>query len=496
MPLAEASRAQALRQLRRDVGRAAGHAVGETIDRAVMRHYARRLRKNGWERALAATELDWASGTFPPRQGNALEVLIDGATFLPAVAEELSQAKSHVHLLGWHFSPELDLTRGTEPTILRNLLAELAERIDVRLLLWKGSPASLYRPSRRDVQTMIEQLCRSNNIRCEVDSCVRFLHAHHEKTIVIDDRVAFVGGIDLTLDGGDPFDSSSHVPRGRVGWHDAAVRLRGPAVADVAEHFRLRWFGPTDERLPEPEVPSPAGDVDLQVIRTIPERVYESSLPQGDFSVFESYVRALRSAQRLVYLENQFLWSPEIVQILADKLREPPCDDFRIVVLLPANANDGADVSRGQVAALIDADDGNARFLACTVYAREGRLRDTVYVHAKIGIVDDRWLTIGSANLNERSLFDDSELNVVTLDPGVARDTRLRLWSEHLELPVDEIDRDPTEVIEERWKPISDEQLERLRNDLPLTHRLVKLPGVSVRHRRILGPLEGRIYDL
>ncbi len=60
MPLAEASRAQALRQLRRDVGRAAGHAVGETIDRAVMRHYARRLRKNGWERALAATELDWA----------------------------------------------------------------------------------------------------------------------------------------------------------------------------------------------------------------------------------------------------------------------------------------------------------------------------------------------------------------------------------------------------------------------------------------------------
>ena len=78
----------------------------------------------------------------------------------------------------------------------------------------------------------------------------------------------------------------------------------------------------------------------------------------------------------------------------------------------------------------------------------------------------------------------------------MARETRLRLWSEHLELPVDEIDGDPTEVIEERWKPIADEQLERLRSDQPLTHRLVKLPGVSVRHRRILGPLEGRIYDL
>ena len=76
--------------------------------------------------------------------------------------------------------------------------------------------------------------------------------------------------------------------------------------------------------------------------------------------------------------------------MLVDKLRDPPSDDFRVVVLLPARANDGADVSRGQVAALIDADDGAERFLACTVYAREGKLRDIVYVHAKIGIVDDR----------------------------------------------------------------------------------------------------------
>ena len=104
-----------------------------------------------------------------------------------------------------------------------------------------------------------------------------------------------------------------------------------------------------------------------------------------------------------------------------------------MVVLLPARANDGADVSRGQIAALIHADDGDERFLACTVYARAGKLRDVVYVHAKIGIVDDTWLTIGSANLNAHSLFNDTEMNVVTLDAGLARDTRLRLWAEHLE---------------------------------------------------------------
>ena len=148
-------------------------------------------------------------------------------------------------------------------------------------------------------------------------------------------------------------------------------------------------------------------------MRTLPAGTYKRCA-SGDYSILESYLGALRSAERLVYLENQFLWSPEVVDILADKLAHPPSDDFRIVVLLPARANDGADISRGQVAALIEADEGDDRFLACTVYAREGKLRDIVYVHAKVGIVDDRWLTIGSANLNAHSLLNDTEMNVVT----------------------------------------------------------------------------------
>jgi phosphatidylserine/phosphatidylglycerophosphate/cardiolipin synthase-like enzyme len=218
-------------------------------------------------------------------------------------------------------------------------------------------------------------------------------------------------------------------------------------------------------------------------------------LPRGDYSLLEAYTAALRSAERLIYLENQFLWSPEIVEILGDKLRNPPHDDFRLILLLPARANDGADVSCGQVAALIDADDDNARFLACTLYARERDLHDLVYVHSKVGIVDDRWLTIGSANLNSHSLFNDTELNVVTLDRRLARETRLRLWSEHLERAVEEIDGDPAEVFERLWEPMAEEQLERFEHDRPLTHRLVKLPGVSRRHRRVLGPILGHIYD-
>ena len=173
----------------------------------------------------------------------------------------------------------------------------------------------------------------------------------------------------------------------------------------------------------------------FRLVRTVPEEIFDRSLPRGEFSVLGSYVAALRGAKKLIYLENQFLWSPEIGRVLVDKLENPPADDFRLVVLLPARANDGADVSRGQVASLIHADDGNGRFLGTTIFARSATMRDTIYVHSKIGIVDDAWFTIGSANLNEHSLFNDSEMNVVSLDESLARETRLRLWAEHLERP-------------------------------------------------------------
>ena len=171
-------------------------------------------------------------------------------------------------------------------------------------------------------------------------------------------------------------------------------------------------------------------------MRTVPEKVYRA-LPRGDSAILESYVRALRSAQRLIYLENQFLWSPEISSILADKLQNPPSDDFRLLVVLPAKPNNGGDDTRGVLGELIEADGDAGRLLACTLFARAGQLADPVYVHAKIGIVDDNWLTVGSANLNEHSLFNDTEMNIVTHDPAIARQTRLRLWAEHLELPVD-----------------------------------------------------------
>jgi len=341
---------------------------------------------------------------------------------------------------------------------------------------------------------MREQLTHHTRIQCHLDAKERPLHCHHEKTIVIDDRVAFVGGIDLTTQAGDRFDSCDHPARAAIGWHDAAARIEGPAVADVAEHFRMRWNEVAGERLPEAEVPAPAGNVELQIVRTVPEKVYRA-VPDGVFRILESYTAALRGAERFVYVENQFLWSPEIARVLRDKLVDPPSDDFRMVFVLPANPKSGDDDTRGVLAELIEADDDNGRILACALYARSGVRADPIYVHAKIAIVDDRWLTLGSANLNEHSLFNDTEMNVVAHDPALAQHTRLRLWSEHLELPAHLIPADPVEAVDELWKPISREQLDRRNNGQSLTHRLVRLPNVSKRTRRILGPIDSLFVD-
>jgi len=163
------------------------------------------------------------------------------------------------------------------------------------------------------------------------------------------------------------------------------------------------------------------------------------------------------------------------------------------VLLLPAKPNTGGDDTRGVLGHLIDADDDH--LLATTLYGRWGQLSDPVYIHAKVAIVDDAWLTLGSANLNEHSLFNDTEMNVVTHDPELAKETRLRLWAEHLELSIDEIPADPIEAIDELWKPISLDQLDRRDNGRPLTHRLVRLPNVSKRSARALGPVSGLLVD-
>jgi phosphatidylserine/phosphatidylglycerophosphate/cardiolipin synthase-like enzyme len=378
------------------------------------------------------------------------------------------------------------------------VLADAAARVDVRVLAWAGAPLPLFHPDRKEVREARERLVRGTRIAMALDAKERPFHCHHEKLAIVDDEIAFVGGIDLTRLAGDRLDSSGHPRRDGIGWHDSCVRLEGPVVDDVARHFALRWSAVADAPVPAEASSGPRdGGVEAQLVRTLPERLYDGCR-DGEWTVLESYLRALRAAERLVYLESQFLWSPEIVFVLKDKLRNPPSDDFRVVVLLPSHPNNGEDDSRGQVGLLIDADkssgDETVRFLACTLY-QPGPGGNPVYVHSKAAVIDDAWLTVGSANLNEHSLFNDTEVNVVVRDEALARDVRLRLWSEHLERPRDEIDGDPARVVDELWRPLAEERYERRKRDGWADGKLTLLPGVSRRTEALWGPLNGLLVD-
>lgn len=470
-------------------------AIGRAVEGTTTRHHRRRLSRVGWAGAYDPAGAGILAGGDPPmRAGNAVDILVDGVEAFGSMLEAIGSARSSINITGWHANPSFALDAADPPSRLREVLSDVAPRAEVRVLLWAGAPAPIFRPSRGDMRKVLEKFSEGGAIRCALDRRERPMHCHHDKTIVIDDQVAFVGGIDITDFGGNRLDDGRHPPRDGIGWHDAAAHVRGPAVYDVGAHFRMRWKATTGEVLPPGPVPEPAGDIEAQVIRTVPDGMYED-LPRGDFRILESYIRALRSAERLIYLENQFLWSPEIIAVLREKLRRPPSDGFRLVILLPAKANSGADDTRGMLGSLVEADNNGGRLLACTLVSPDGGQGKPVYVHAKIGIVDDLWLTIGSANLNEHSLFNDSEVNIVTRDESLARDTRQRLWAEHLEVGREAVSGDPTEVVDSLWKPIGKEQLERAQRGEGPTRRLTMLPGISKRSGLLLGPLQGLLVD-
>src|SRR4051794_5386159 len=471
--------------------------LGRAVERSLVAHHRYRLRRLGRLDALepASGGPSWSREQPPPRDGCSIDVLIDGAEVLPAIAEAIRGARRSVRVAGWHAAPHFALERGEPPSVLRELLAQAVARgADVRALLWAGAPVRLFTPARSDVRAAARELARDTGVRVAVDARERLLHCHHEKLVVVDDQVAFVGGVDLTDLGGDRWDTRQHPARGRLGWHDAGTRLRGPIVADVAEHFDLRWTEVTGDERPPVPIPVPTGDTTIQLLRTVPERVYDR-MPGGAFGILEGYMRTLRSARELVYLESQFFWLPEIVDVVAAKLRDPPADRFRAVVLLPSKANNGEEDTRGMLAQLFDADAGRGRFLATTVDAMTGSTVDPLYVHAKIGIVDDRWMTIGSANLNAHSFFNDTEVNVQLCDEALARATRLRLWSEHLGVPEEDVAGDPIAVVDRLWIPIARAEGDRHRHGRPREHRLRELTPSSRKIERLLGPMDAIVVD-
>lgn len=355
----------------------------------------------------------------------------------------------------------------------------VSKGIEVKVLLWKSRGVfSHYNP-----QEAYEQLT-AVGVTCVLDdSALGIIHhpaeSLHQKIAVVDGTHAFVGGIDPLIEEKGEFDRwdnhahlfSSPLRRTREGtsphpWHDVHSIIEGPAVSDVEYNFRQRWNDVVgrhhwESSLLIPEHPSPQPRESksvVQVARTIPEHTYhfEPLIVRG---IAQLYVHAFSNIQRFVYLENQYFWlrvfigidipfyaeeSAEMehnIRALGDALQR----GAMLSIILPDHPNVGRAFSDAGLQRLRDMapqaiEEGRlqAFCLATSGYIKGEEHYRPIYVHAKVAIVDDLWTTVGSANLNNRGMRDDTEMNVATLDTKLARELRLMLQGEHLGLVDDD----------------------------------------------------------
>lgn len=470
---------------------AADQWVGDIAEQRFRRRHLSRLRSAGHP-APGAPITAMVPNDFPWRRGNCVTPLIDGRDAFEAMADAIAEARDTVHITGWSASPDFIMTRTGDPDRTLGALLEEAGRrgVTTKVLLWSGAPVPVIHPTRADGKKSLAAFNAIAGVSCALDSREYLMDCHHEKTVIIDSRVAFVGGLDLTSLNSDRWDTHEHHPRPTDGWHDVAMRATGPVVADVVEHFAQRWAATTGEHLPPAELQPATGESAVRMARTIPELVYGFA-PRGDFGILHEYLTALRAAQRLIYIENQFLWAVEIVDLLVDKLRNPPSPDFRLVILLPAKAHSGQDATLGQLDRLLDADPTGQHLLAMTVQSTDPR--HDIYVHAKATVVDDRWVTIGSANLNTHSLFNDTELNLVVAADDVAVQVREELWREHTGAQPTGVD--PVSFIDGVLRPMAEEQLQRHAAGEPPTASIRMIAASTRRTAVALGPLSSVLLD-
>jgi phosphatidylserine/phosphatidylglycerophosphate/cardiolipin synthase-like enzyme len=442
-----------------------------------------------------------ARGLPPWSTGNAVTPLVDGSAYFARLVAEVRGLHAGDCLFFTDWQGDADELLCPEGPTAAQLLGDAARRgVVVKGLMWRSHSQKLSYSEEENRQLGDDV----NEAGGEVllDQRVRRGGSHHQKLVVLrapGRDVAFVGGIDLCHGRrddarhlGDPqaqpmaAEYGDHPP-----WHDAQLEIRGPAVAALDTTFRQRWADPrsvdTDNPLswlkdklrrtdispdplpPAPPVPDPAGSCAVQVLRTYPAiRPRAPYAPRGERTVARGFVKALRRARRLVYLEDQYLWSPHIARVLAAALRAEP--DLHLVVVVPRHPDvDGRFAlppnQVGRVQAITTCRDAAPDRVH--VFDLENEHGTPVYVHAKVAVLDDVWATVGSANLNRRSWSHDSELTAAVLDDRrdprgpvdpagrgdgarvFARDLRLELMRQHLDRrPGDDADLvDPHDAV-------------------------------------------------
>ncbi len=465
----------------------------------------------------------WATGEMPVRNASRLAFLIDGRMTMLEMCLSFLRARNSIYITAWGLSPELLLVRGKhkcagstgsqeqeelltwlrarglaedelhfwqhcdELSVTNVLSYAVSKGTDARVLLWDAYPLPS-QPDAKKVQDMLEPL----GIRCLLDDSYKGLlnhplMAHHQKTAVVDSRLAFVGGIDVMVENNGDFDRwdtqghpfQTQLRLGKDGkmphsWHDVHVLFKGPAVADVEHNFRQRWNAVVElhqqdpsHLLPEPSAQLPKvttnihhsasteNAIRLQVTRTIPKGIYSFTPEDSIATILETYQLAFAHAKRFIYIENQYFWwrtflgfenqgmglpHPDMEGLL-QALAEALARGVVVTLLLPDNPNVGREFTDEGLKFLwelaphaVATGTLQAYMLGSSSQQQGQTSYRSIYVHAKTTIVDDTWLTLGSANLNNRGMLDDTEMNVAISHPEMAQRLRILLMAEHLGL--------------------------------------------------------------
>jgi phospholipase D1/2 len=358
-----------------------------------------------------------------------MAVIIDAAAYFKHLKAAILNARHSIILIGWDFDTRVELDRDHPDPRLPNRLGSLVtyavkHNHQLRAYLLRWDLAFLKMPVRGTTPAFVLAALLHRRLRFKLDSHHPFDATHHQKIVVIDDCLAFCGGIDVTVNRWDTPAHRDQAPRRKRPngtphgpWHDVTTAVDGAAARALGELARDRWEGATGWR---PEAPSPGRDcwpeglhpefrdVDVAIARTEP--AYEG---MPEIREIESlYLAAIAAARRTIYLESQYFAARRISEAVMRRLAE--ADGPEVVIVNPRRAEgwleeEAMGAARGLLLEELRRADARNRLRFYTPVTEGGA---DIYVHAKVLVIDDTLLRVGSSNINNRSLGIDTECDL------------------------------------------------------------------------------------
>lgn len=381
-------------------------------------------------------------------------LIIDGENFFRAFARAAERAESYLLLAGWQFDSDVRLVRdpgphdeaGYEEEGLARFLTRLTERkpgLRVYILAWDFSV--LFALDREWFQKLLFEWASGGRIHFRFDDRHAVGASHHQKLVVVDGELAFVGGLDISSTRWDRrahrIDDPLRVDsRGKPygPYHDIQSLVTGPAARELAGLFRQRWEDSGGDPLDLPEAVSstagrrvgawagPVVPVDSPAVAISRTRAKTLVPLKGSVTeIRDLYADAIRAAETHIYIENQFFSSAAVYHALLDRMKDTGMGPLEVVIVLPERPHTVVEEISPGIAQvkMLKALKGSVKgtehrvgvYYTTSTDAGEGGGGGNdgkVHIHSKLLIVDDRFITVGSANASNRSMGLDTELNL------------------------------------------------------------------------------------